>query len=580
MKTFTIDFEFHAKGGENPRPWCVAWHCIETGGEGTLWLDGQDVPCPFPRPYRMVAHYALAELGCFLELGWGPPDEVIDTLAEARTVRGQVIPSTGSWGLLHVANSCGVETMSSEHKDEMRHLAMGDEVPPDRQAELMVYCLEDVRAGLAIWRVLEPQVDIPEAVLRGRYLKSLARVERRGIPADADLIERLREDTPNILEAAWLQSREEYPGVITESGSFSSLGWLEWCAKEGIPWPRHPSGAPALDADTFRKLADRFPKVRTMAYARKMKGQSRKFDFPLGGDGRLRCMLSSFASDTGRNQPSTSRFIFGASAWMRSVVAAPEGRVLAYVDYSSEEVGVAAEASGDSSLLADYQSGDPYMAFAIRAGAAPEGAEKKSHPIERATYKVAALSVQYGIGDNALAENLGVQVSAARKLIREHHESYPAYWRWRRAVVDDVMCGGTISTCYGWQRRAKLKDSANSIANFPVQAAGAEILRIAIIALEEAGHAVVAPVHDAVLVEMAEDGWMDELSEIRKIMSRAAATVTGGLEIPTDAEVTFPGENFLDDRGAVFWKIVESVIGRGPVHFPEFDGIRKPESQI
>jgi DNA polymerase-1 len=524
----------------------------------------------------------MRSLSCvaFSRSVWKLPDEVIDTLAEARTVRGQVNPAAGSWGLLHVAASFGVETMSAEHKDEMRHLAMGDDVPSDRRAELIDYCLDDVRTGLAVWNVIEPQVDIREAELRGRYLRALARIERRGIPADADLIKRLQEHKPAILDAAWLRARVEYPGVISESGHFTSAGWLEWCAREGIRWPRLPSGAPALDADTFKNMSDRFPPVRTMAYARKMRGQGRKFESPLGGDGRLRCMLSPFGSDTGRNQPSTSRYIFGASAWMRSVVMAPEGRVLAYVDFRSQEVAVAAKLSNDVALLADYQSGDPYMAFAIRAGAAPRGATRKSHPSERASYKVAALSLQYGISEQSLAQNLGVHVFEARRLVRDHKEAYPSYWSWRGAIIDEVLCGGFASTCYGWRRRAKPKDSANSIANFPVQATGAEILRIAIIALEEAGHSVVAPVHDAVLVEMDEDGWEDELTEIRRIMARAAATVTGGLEIPTDAEITFPGENFLDARGAAFWEILKPVIGRGPVSFPEFDEIREPESQI
>jgi DNA polymerase-1 len=251
MNSYAVDFEFSSEAGANPRPWCVSWHCLESGEEGSLWLDGQSVRSPFPPRFRMVAHYAFAELGCFLELGWKLPDEVIDTLAEARTVRGQVIPLTGSWGLLHVASSCGVETMSAEHKDDMRQLAMGEEVAPERRAELMAYCLDDVRTGLAIWRSLEPRVGIAEAVLRGRYLKALARVERRGIPADADLITRLRVHAPAILNAAWLRAREEYPGVISESGTFSSSAWLAWCAREGVPWPRLASGAPALDADTF-----------------------------------------------------------------------------------------------------------------------------------------------------------------------------------------------------------------------------------------------------------------------------------------------------------------------------------------
>ena len=580
MKTFSTDFEFWSLTGANPKPWCVAWHCLDTGEEGTLWLDGTSMPSPFPKEFRMVAHYALAELGCFMELGWPLPTEVIDTLAEARTVRGQVAPAGGSWGLLAVANQLGISTMSSDHKNEMRELAMGEQIPVDRRRQLMEYCLEDVHTGLAIWCALEPSVNLPEAVLRGRYLKALAYVERRGIPADVDLVESLRSKSPDILDALWINAREAYGGVIQENGEFSSKAWLQWCAGNGVPWPLLSSGAPALDADTFKKMSDRFPEIRIMAYARKLRGQSRRFDFALGEDGRLRCMLSPFGSDTGRNQPSNSKYIFGASAWARSVVAAPTGTVLAYIDYCSEEVGVAAAVAGDKVLLADYLTSDPYMAFAIRAGAARGGATKKSHPQVRAIYKLATLSLQYGIGDISLAQNLGIPIPAARRLIRDHQDAYPAFWRWRSAIVDEVMCGGTLSTRYGWQRKAKPKDSANSIANFPVQAAGGEVLRVATIALEEAGHRVVAPVHDALLVEMDEVGWQEELAEIRRLMSRAAEVVTGGLSIPTDVELVFPGENYLDGRGTDFWKIAAPVLGRGPYRLPEVGRSQLLESQI
>lgn len=580
MDTYLIDFEFRSRPGSNPHPWCVAYHCLETGEEGVVWLDGQNVPSPFPAKFRMVAHYALAELGCFLALGWQLPTEVIDTLPEARVVRGQIPTAGGSWGLLAVASQLGIPTMSSDHKEAMRQLAMGDEIPETSREDLMRYCLEDVRTGLAVWQTLEPRVNIGEAVVRGRYLKALAYIERRGIQADADMVARLAQSMPEIREAAWAEARREYPGVIDDKGSFSSKGWLQWCADEDIPWPRIKGGAPALDAETFKKMADRYPTVQTMAYARKLRGQGRKFEFPLGDDHRLRCMLSPFASDTGRNQPSNSRYIFGASAWMRSVIMAQVGTVLAYIDYSAQEVGLAAALSRDGALMKDYLSGDPYMAFAIRAGAAPEGATKKSHPTERATYKTAALAIQYGIGDEALAQNLGIPIAAARRLITAHQMAYPTYWRWRSAIVDEVMCGGTILTRYGWTRKAKPKDSANSIANFPVQAAGGEILRIAVIALEEAGHRVVAPVHDALLVELDLDRWQDQLAEARLLMEKAALTVTGGLKIPTDVELVSPLENYIDGRGVEFWKIAGQVLGRGPYRLPDDERLKIPKSQI
>lgn len=63
-------------------------------------------------------------------------------------------------------------------------------------------------------------------------------------------------------------------------------------------------GAPCVDEDSFKQMADRHPKVRTMAYARKLRAQSCGFTITLGNDGCMRCILSPFGSDTGRNPPS------------------------------------------------------------------------------------------------------------------------------------------------------------------------------------------------------------------------------------------------------------------------------------
>jgi DNA polymerase-1 len=561
MNTWIIDFEFRNPTGEQPRPWCVVGKCVETGQVVRLWLDGDNVDCPFARPFCMVAHYALAELACFTALGWQRPDEVVDTLPEARCVRGQV-PLADGWGLLSVARWLGVPTMNVRFKEEMRALAMAEEVPLDRRDDLMNYCQQDVEVLAAVWERLNPQIDLGRAMLRGRYLKALAAVEARGIPADKDLIDRLQQNWTEIKHSVWAEAGCQYPGVITARDSFSANGWLAWCAGRGIHWPRLRNGAPCLDVDTFKTMADRHPEVRHMAYARKLHGQTRAFEPPLGMDDRLRCMMSPFGSDTGRNQPSNSRYIFGASAWLRSIIKAPAGRVLAYIDFSSQEFAVGAALSGDAAMMEDYRSGDPYLAWARRTGAVPPGATKASHPSERATFKIAALAIQYGMGDVSLAEQTGCSLPKARRLIAQHKEAYPAYWRWRQAVIDTVLCGGSISTEFGWTRKSRPRDKAASIANFPVQASGAEILRIAVIALEEAGHRVVATIHDAVLVEMDADTWQEDLPAIQGLMSKAALAVVPQIEIRTDVDLTMPGENYSHPRGIDIWKCISPVIGR------------------
>ncbi len=559
MKTYAVDFEFCAKPGERPRPWCVVGRCVETGEVVREWLDGRAVACPFPRPYRLVAHYAMAELGCFEVLGWPMPDAVVDTLAECRAVCGQ--KPFGGWGLLSCCRWAGVPTIDSDLKEAMRAVAMADEVPEDRRSDLIAYCESDVVELAGLWEFLSPQVDLPRAELRGRYLKALAAVEARGIPVDVDLVCRLRDHWEDVRAAARSAAIEAYPGVIRDGGSFSSVAWVNWCAARDIHWPELAPGKPALDEDTFKKMADRYPELRIMAYTRRMLGQAREFGWPMSRDGRLRCMLSPFGSDTGRNQPSNSNYIFGAPAWMRKVIQAPPERMLAYVDFSSQEFALAAALSCDGAMADDYQLGDPYIGLARRAGSVPLDATKATHPRERAAFKVTALAVQYGMQAPSLASQLGISLSSAAHLIECHRRAYPSFWRWRQSVIDHVMTGGSVATRFGWRRAHRgATDRATSIANFLVQASGAETLRLAIIALEEAGHRVVAPVHDAVMMELPEAGADEALADVRRLMELAGEAVTGGLRIRTDVELVKPGDHFVDKRGVEMWELLEGKI--------------------
>ena len=56
---------------------------------------------------------------------------------------------------------------------------------------------------------------------------------------------------------------------------------------------------------------------------------------------------------------------------------------LAYCDWSSQEIAIAAALSGDELLWKAYESGDPYIAFAIQAGLVPSDATKETHKVIR-----------------------------------------------------------------------------------------------------------------------------------------------------------------------------------------------------
>src|SRR4051794_6484331 len=145
----------------------------------------------------------------------------------------------------------------------------------------------------------------------------------------------------------------------------------------------------------------------------------------VGSDGRNRTMLSAFRARTGRNQPSNSKFIFGPSAWLRSLIRPEPGNTIAYIDWSQQEFGIAASLSNDMAMMDAYRSGDPYLTFAKQARAAPPDAMKASHGAVRDQYKTVALGTLYSMGAAAIAEQTGLATPYAADLLRKHRETYP-----------------------------------------------------------------------------------------------------------------------------------------------------------
>jgi DNA polymerase I-like protein with 3'-5' exonuclease and polymerase domains len=271
-------------------------------------------------------------------------------------------------------------------------------------------------------------------------------------------------------------------------------------------------------------------------------------------------MLSVFASKTGRNQPSNSRYIFGPSVWLRGLIKPPPGYGVAYIDWAQQEFGIAAYLSRDPNMIAAYESGDPYLAFAKMAGAVPPSATKQSHPAERELFKACVLAVQYGMGPDALALRIGKPPVVARDLLRAHQETFRVFWKWSDAAVDVAMVTGRLSTVFGWTIHIGTESNPRSLRNYPVQANGAEMLRLACCLATERGIEVCAPVHDAVLICAPLDRLDDDIADMRTAMAEASRAVLGGFELGTDAAAVGYPDRYADKRGTKMWQEVTSLI--------------------
>ena len=320
------------------------------------------------------------------------------------------------------------------------------------------------------------------------------------------------------------------------------------------------SGQLDLSDDTFRQMAKAHPMVAPYRELRSALSELRLNDLAVGKDGRNRTILSAFRSRTGRNQPSNSKYIFGPSVWLRGLIKPPAGYGVAYVDWSQQEFGIAAALSGDANMQTAYRSGDCYLAFAKQAGAIPVDATKATHGAQRELFKACVLAVQYGMEAEALALRIGQPTIVARDLLRAHRETYRTFWRWSDAAVDVAMLTGSLHTTFGWHVHVGEKSNPRSLRNFPMQANGAEMLRLACCLATEREIEVCAPVHDAVLICAPLERLDADVARMRETMAESSRTVLGGFELGTDAHIVRYPERYMDARGSVMWDRVMNLI--------------------
>ena len=101
-----------------------------------------------------------------------------------------------------------------------------------------------------------------------------------------------------------------------------------------------------------------------------------------------------------------------------------------------------------------------------------------------------------------------------------------------------------------------------SLRNFPCQANGAEMLRWACSLATERGLEVVAPVHDALLVEGPARETVSVVAEAQRAMEEASEAVLDGFRLRSDARIVRWPDRYMDDRGRAFW---DRVMGLLPV---------------
>ena len=554
-----VNFEFETIT-DHPNPVCVVVYEVHSGRTTRLMRE-QFGPVP---PYGtgpdslFIAFFASAEVSCHRVVGWPTPSRILDLFTEFRD-RFNGVGTVGGNGLLGALAQFGFDGLDAAAKDEIRK-AIGDGTWRQKYTskEVLDYCETDVTALKRLLPAMLPGIDIPHALLRGRYMAAVSAMERNGVPIDVEMLAKFRQHWTAIQDDLITAIDGQY-GVY-EGRTFKLDRFARWLAENNIPWPRLESGRLDLDDKTFRQMAKAYPIVSPLRELRSSLSDLRLEALNVGTDGRNRAMLSPFRARTGRNQPSNTEYIFGPSVWIRGLIKPAAGYGLAYIDWSAQEIGIAAKLSGDEAMMAAYRTGDPHLAFAKQAGAVPADATKESHEDIRDLYKQCNLGVNYGMGVGGLAARIDQPNHVARELLLKHRTTYRRFWKWSDAAVDHAMLHGVIWTVFGWHLRTGPETNPRMLRNFLMQANGNEMLRLACCLTAERGIEVCAPVHDAVLI-CAPLEWLEQdIATTRAAMAEASRAVLDGFELGTEAKAVRYPDRYMDKRGKEMWQTVCALV--------------------
>jgi DNA polymerase family A len=573
--------EFELRTGDLPAPLCMVAHVLDENLQHVrtvrLWR-GQFGPTP---PFDIgpntlfVAYAAWAELTCFMQLGWMFPAHVFDLhttyLASSNVLLPYNPDEVRKKPRKRLSDACrayGIEGWENINKEAIAK-AIGEGRWGESGPEAVFdYCEEDVRMSVRLLRAqlrgrpgLAP-APVEHVLFWSEYsAKAIARIQARGMPIDVPLWNLVQENKAAVichLLAHFDPSHGSNNPIYTLDGEWSYERFEGWLASTGVTaWPRLESGRLDIDGDAFR-LMYHVPGIERLHALRDSLGVIVRARIPIGRDDRNRPSLFPFGTATGRNAHAKS--LYNAHAGMRSFMVFPPDKIGVYLDWRTQEVGIAAAASGDPALLADYRSGDVYHALALLCDLTQDHDPvrwKRDNPDQRQRMKPLQLGINYGMGVPSLAKGLDRHPLVASDIIKRHKCRYPKLWQWRENRVEIAMLERRIESPLGWPLHLTTSPNTRTLYNFPMQSGGADMLRLAAVRLCEAGLVPSMLVHDGILLELDTER---EIELAKEIMHRAGRDVCDGFEIGVDEDQRLRGGARYQDKRPVAKKMWATIM--------------------
>ena len=371
----------------------------------------------------------------------------------------------------------------------------------------------------------------------------IKKMEERGVLIDSEFLKKLNKDYSKTLAEIEKKIWKE-AGIEFNISSPKQLGEILF-GKLGLTvkyQKKTSTGAKSTKESELQKMKDLHPIIPMVLEYRELSKLVSTYIEPIpkmvDTEGRLHARFIQTGTTTGRMSsanPNLQNIPIGSEKGkvIRKGFLASKGFKLVAFDYSQIELRIAAFLSGDEKLIRIFKSGeDVHESVASYVfGVSKEEVTKEM----RRRAKVINFGILYGMGVNALTQNLGSDRKTAQEFYNTYFERFDGLAKYLDKTKIDANRLGYTKTFFGRRRyfegiKSKIpfiKAAAERMAiNAPIQGTSADIVKIAMKKIDDflaenkfqdKMH-LILQIHDELIYEISDDLTKEVPQKIIEIM--------------------------------------------------------------
>ena len=499
----------------------------------------------FGQDREFVAHDAKGQSRRLAAAGWPVPKRWADVMLMSYVIN----PGLPSHALANVARD-RLKTDIAPRKDIEKTaplFAIDHEIGSTPLSPYQQYLGEKSDVTFVLRDVLEPElrrepalVDIYERIEMPLF-PVLAAMEERGIRIDVDLLRSMSKSMGDQL--AELETK-----IYAEAGTefnINSPMQLGHILFEKLQYPvikkTKTTKSYSTSVEVLEELASHGYAVPQLILQHrelhKLKGTYvDALPQIVGRDGRVHTTFNQAVAATGRlssSDPNLQNIPIRTQTGreIRKAFIADPGMVLLSADYSQVELRILAHISQDESLIETFRRGaDIHRATASKMFNIPE---EELTAEQRRAAKTINFGVLYGMSAFRLSNELGISGAQAKDWIEAYFSRYPKIQEYLDRTLAEARSSGKVTTLFGrvryipeiHNRSFTVRGNAERMAtNAPIQGTAADILKMAMIALENrleadgGGARMLLTVHDEIVIEAPEPSAAEVAGIVKETM--------------------------------------------------------------